>query len=168
MLKKYEKIIKGVINPKNEQTSKAQFNADTGFYYITDGFRCVRFAENIKDLPLYKDGEKTYNIPRQYSQANEVEYKALEIPYTIRQIKNWGKANEGKPFKLGVTANRQWIGINPKFLTDAMETTGSNVLLIPKRGYVMLMQGNEIYWLIMPIQLQGFGRDKTMTIIEEV
>lgn len=168
MLKKYEKIIKGVLNPTYEQTEKGQFNVDTGFYYVTDGFRCVRFAENINDLPLFKDGEKTYNIPRQYSQANEVEYKALEIPYTIKQIKNWKKANKGKPFKLGVTANRQWIGINPKFLTDAMETTGSNVLLIPKRGDKMLMQGNEIDWLIMPIRLQGFERDKTMTEIEEV
>lgn len=168
MLKKYEKIIKGVLNPKKEQTAKAQFSNETGFYYITDGFRCVRFAENINDLPVCTENEKTYNIPRQYSQANEVEYKALEIPYTIQQIKNWKKANKGKPFKLGATANRRWIGINPKYLIDAMETTGSNVLLIPKRGYVMLMQGNEIDWLIMPIQLQGFERDKTMTEIEEV
>lgn len=165
MLKKFEKIIKGVFNPTKEQTAKAQFSNETGFYYITDGYRCVRFAENINDLPVYTEKENTYNVPREYSLANEVEYKALEIPYSIKQIKEWKKANKNKPFKLGVTANRQWIGINAKYLIDAMETTGSNTLLIPKRGYVMLMQGNEIDWLIMPVALQGFERDKTMTEI---
>lgn len=174
MLKKHEKIIRGVINPTHEQTKKAQFSSDTGFYYIIDGYRCVRFAEHINDLPLFEYGENKYNCPKQYERANEVDYDALEIPYTTEQIKSWMKETKKThrglkfPFKLGRTVDRLWIGINPKFLIDAMETTRSNILFVPHEGKVLLIKGNGFVWLIMPILLQGFENDKHMTTIGDI
>ena len=171
MLKKFEKIIKGVINLTHKQTKKAQFSPDTGFYYVTDGYRVVRFADKINDLPLFEDGEKTYNCSRQYELVNEVEYDALEIPYTVEQIKAWRKENAKSkiPFKLGTfvrtSLSSLWIGINPKFLIEAMETTGSNILFIPQKGKQLIMQGNGFDWIIMPVALQGYESDKHMTEI---
>lgn len=171
MLKKFEKIINKVINPKHEQTKKLVFK--DGFYYATDGFRVVRFGiENtIADAPVFEEGEKQYNCKREYEQANEIDYDSLEIPYTIEQIKAWVKETKKihkglrVPFKLGTTTDRIWIGINPKFLIDAMETTKSNILFVPHKGKRLLMQGNGFVWLIMPVMLQGYESDKHMTEI---
>lgn len=171
MLNKFEKIIKKVINPNHEQTKKLVFT--DGFYYATDGFRVVQFGvENtIADAPVFEENEKQYNCKRKYEQANETDYDSLEIPYTTEQIKSWVKETKKIhkdlkiPFKLGTTAGRTWIGINPKFLTDAMETTGSNILFVPHKGKGLLMQGNGFAWIIMPIMLQGYESDKHMTEI---
>lgn len=173
MLKKYERIIKKMLNPEKEPLSKAQLSPDTGFYYVTDGFRIIRFADVINDLSIFEDGEKYNDCTKWYKQANEVEYDALEIPYTIEQIKAWIKENKKSklPFKLGTfvktSLSSHWIGINPKFLIEAMETTGSNILFIPHKGQMMIMKGNNFDWLIMPVALQGFESDKHMTEIKE-
>ena len=60
MLKKFEKKINKVINPKHEQTKKLVFK--DGFYYATDGFRVVRFGiENtIADAPVFEENEKPH------------------------------------------------------------------------------------------------------------
>ena len=49
-----------------------------------------------------------------------------------------------------------------------METTKSNVVSVPEKGHMLLMQGNGFVWLIMPIALRGDEKDKNMTDIDEV
>jgi hypothetical protein len=174
MLKKYENIIKRVLNPNREDMSKVGF--DRGFYYAFDGYRIAQFEEKPNDLPVYGENEHQPNYKKYAEDAANVNYTELVIPYTVKQIKEWDKENKKidknlrLPFKLGVKAHfkngRSFrLGINHKFLTDAMETTGSNKLWIPKYGCCMLMKGNGFVWLIMGIQLSP--EDDTMTEIKE-
>lgn len=175
MLKKYEKIIKRVCNPEYPKTLKVRMA--NGFYYATDMFRIVRFEDMIDDMPLYADNECPLDYDKYFNAAAGCEYDALEIPYTASQIKAWCKGEKQKtkcakiPFKLGTFVKPniipRWIAINSDFLIDAMETTKSNIVHIPKKNSSMLlMQGNGFVWLIMPVILEGYESDKHMTEIE--
>ena len=173
MLKKYEKIIKSVLNPKNEKFANVYLSPDTGFYYATDGYRMVRFSGQPNELPVETEGKMLNMCIHTYETAADTEYFALEIPYYLDQIKAWYKENKKSkknlPFKLGVqvktSVGKHYIAINPKFLIEAMETTDSNTIMIPKTGQELLISGNEFEWIIMPIACKGFKSDEFMTEI---
>lgn len=172
MLKKYEKIIKSVLNSKDERFANVYLSPETGFYYATDGYRIVRFSEQPNELPV-ETGRTLGECMHIYKTAADTEYSALEIPYYLDQIKAWHKENKKSkknlPFKLGVqvetSVEKHYIAINPKFLIEAMEITDSNTIMIPKTGQGLLISGNGFDWIIMPIILQGYESDKHMTEI---
>lgn len=175
MLKKYENIIRRLRNPQYPKTLKVRMA--NGFYYATDMFRAVRFEDRINDMPLYADNECPLDYDKYFNEAAACEYDALEIPYTVSQIKAWCKEEKKKTrwskisFKLGAFVKPniipRWIAINTDFLIDAMKTTKSNIVHIPKKNSSMLlMQGNGFVWLVMPIITEGYESDKHMTEIE--
>lgn len=50
----------------------------------------------------------------------------------------------------------------------SLEICKTNTVYIPERfGDPLLVSGNDYTWLIMPVMLQGFERDKHMTEIFE-
>ena len=173
MLKKYEKIIKSVLNSKDERFANVYFSPDTGFYYATDGYRIVRFSEQPNELSVETEGNTLNMCTRTYKTAADTEYSALEIPYYLDQIKAWHKENKKSkknlPFKLGVQVKtyvgKHYIAINPKFLIEAMEITGSNTIMIPKTEQGLLISGNGFEWIIMPVRSQGYESDEFMTEI---
>lgn len=59
--------------------------------------------------------------------------KTVEIPYTVAQLKAWKKATNSKKFALGYSVQSNgkisYVGINTDFLIQAMQITGSDVLL---------------------------------------
>ena len=173
MLKKYEKIIKSVLNSKDERFANVYLSSDTGFYYATDGYRMIRFSEQPNELPVETEGSTLNRCTHIYKTAADTEYSALEIPYYLYQIETWHKENKKSkknlPFKLGVqvktSVGEHYIAINPKFLIEAMETTGSNTIMIPKTGQGLLISGNGFDWIIIPIVFKGFKSDKHMTEI---
>lgn len=173
MLKKYEKIIKSVLNPIIERFANVYLSPDTGFYYATDGYRMVRFSGQPNELPVETEGNMLNMCIHTYKTAADTEYSALEIPYYLDQIKAWYKENKKSkknlPFKLGVqvetSVGKHYIAINPKFLIEAMETTGSNKIMIPKTGQGLLVSGNGFDWIIMPVACKDFESDKHMTEI---
>lgn len=179
MLKKNQKIINSVLRPQKEQLSKVAFDTETGFYYALDGFRLVRIepAEfNNAEIPVFEsDTNVTLPNYKKYCQdANEVEYTEVTIPYTIKQIKEWYKENQKRkerlPFTLGKKINGYkqsgWFGINPQFLIDAMETTGSNKISIPDRGASVVMQGKGYLWIIMSVLCKNeYEKNHKMTAI---
>lgn len=173
MLKKYEKIIKNVLNPKDERFANVYLSPDTGFYYATDGYRVVRFSGQPNELPVETEGKILNMCMHIYKTAAGTEYSALEIPYYLDQIEAWYKKNKKSkrnlPFKLGVqvetSVGKHYIAINPKFLIEAMETTGSNKIMIPKTGQGLLVSGNGFDWIIMPIICKGLKSDEFMTEI---
>ena len=166
MLKKNQKIIKSVLRPQKEQFCKVAFDTETGFYYALDGFRIVRIeqAEFIgAEIPVFDidtPKEKLPNYKRYIERANEVGYTELKIPYTPDQIDKWYSNNKKKkdrvPFALGMeikgSYRKRWFGINPKFLTDAMRTTGSQIISVPDMGEQLVMQGNGYLWIICPVE----------------
>lgn len=174
MLKKHENIITKMLSDKDIRTSKVGYHE--GFYYATDGYRIVRFHDRIENVPMFKSTDKQFEYLQQYQTAYENDYDSIEIPYTIEQIKSWIKAYSKidktliMPFKLGETIHLDgipiWVGINPYYLIDAMETTQSNIIHIPHEGRVLLMKNENFTWLISPIALQGYEKDKHMTKIE--
>lgn len=174
MLKKYEKIIKSVLNPKDERFANVYLSPDTGFYYATDGYRMIRFSGQPNELPVKTEGNILNMCTRTYEIAADTEYSALEIPYYLDQIKAWHKENKKSkknlPFKLGVqvqtSVGKHYIAINPKFLIEAMEITGSNTIMIPKTGQGLLILGNGFEWIIMPVVCKDFESDKHMTEIQ--
>lgn len=173
MLKKYEKIIKSVLNSKDERFANVYLSPDTGFYYATDGYRMVRFSGQPNELPVETEGKMLNMCIHTYETAADTEYSALEIPYYLDQIEAWYKKNKKSkrnlPFKLGVqvetSVGKHYIAINPKFLIEAMEITGSNTIMIPKTGQKLLISGNGFEWIIMPAICEGFKSDKHMTEI---
>lgn len=173
MLKKYEKIIKNVLNPKDERFANVYLSPDTGFYYATDGYRVVRFSGQPNELPVETEGKILNMCMHIYETAAGTEYSALEIPYYLDQIEAWYKKNKRSkrnlPFKLGVqvetSVGKHYIAINPKFLIEAMETTGSNKIMIPKTGQGLLVSGNGFDWIIMFIICKGLKSDEFMTEI---
>lgn len=173
MLKKYEKIIKSVLNSKDERFTNVYLSPDTGFYHATDGYRVVRFSEQPNELPVETEGNTLNICTRTYETAANTEYSALEVPYYLDQIKAWYKENKKSkknlPFKLGVqvktSVGEYYAAINPKFLIEAMEITGSNTIMIPKTGQGLLISGNGFDWIIMPIACKGLKSDVFMTEI---
>lgn len=173
MLKKYEKIIKSVLNPKNERFANVYLSPYTGFYYATDGYRMIRFSEQPNELPVETEGRILGECMHLYKTTADTEYSALEIPYYLDQIKTWHKENKKSkknlPFKLGVqvetSVGKHYVAINPKFLIEAMEITGSNTIMIPKTGQGLLISGNGFDWIIMPIACKGLKSDAFMTEI---
>lgn len=176
MLKKCENIIRRLRNPQYPETLKVRMA--NGFYYATDMFRAVRFEDRINDMPLYADNECPLDYDKYFNTAADCEYDALEIPYTASQLKAWCKGEKNKtkcakiPFRLGAFVRpgriARWIAVNSDYLIDAMETTKSNIVHIPKENSSMLlMQGNGFVWLIMPVILEGYESDKHMTEIKE-
>ena len=181
MLKKYERVIKRVLNstdPKKfPNLSKVGFI--NGFYYATDGYRMVRFEESPNELPVFGDNENhpNYEVVARGKEKTDISYTELIIPYTVKQIKAYRKATKGMkiPFYLGAKVksayrgSKHGIAINPVFLADAMELTGSNVLLIPEYGDCMLMIGNGFTFFVMGIWVQPdtTGYDSMTEITEE-
>ena len=164
MLKKNAKIIMGACNASRENLCKVYFDPDTGFYYACDGFRMLRIEPteiDRKELSVFEDMRGAPNFKRYMECAADATYTDVEIPYYAKQIDDWRKScnKRGKkmPFTLGVKGRNSrrttwWIGINPKFLVDAMTTTGSNTISVPDKGNMLLMQGNGYLWLIMPVE----------------
>lgn len=150
MLKKHEKIIKRVRNPEYPKTLKVRMA--NGFYYATDMFRVVRFEDRINDMPLYTDNECPLDYDKYFKVAADCEYDALEIPYTVDQMKAWRKAEKKKtkcakiPFNLGTFVRpgriARWISINSDFLIDAMEITKSNIVHIPKKNSLRYLRNS--------------------------
>lgn len=176
MLKKNAKIVMGATNPTKENLKKVYFDPDTGFYYAADGFRVVRVDVTEMDTNLveaFDDMRGAPNFKWYIEKAAKETYADVEIPYSVKQIDDWRKAcNKAKkkmPFTLGVKMNFSrpaWFGINAKFLTDAMTTTGSRIIYVPKRGSMMYMEGNGYLWLIMPVECKDdYEWNHTMTEI---
>lgn len=173
MLKKHENIITKMLSDRDIRTSKVGYHE--GFYYATDGYRIVRFHDRIDNVPIFKSTDKQFDYLQQYQTACEDDYDSIEIPYTIEQIKSWIKEYKKidktlvMPFKLGGTIHLDgipvWVGINPYYLIDAMETTQSNIIYIPHKGRVLLMKSEYFTWLISPIIMQGYENGKRMTKI---
>ena len=168
MTKKNMKIISGVLN--HTKTSMAKAGFVDGYYYAMDGYRLVRCKEN-PELLVFGIGEHHPNYSFYIKGYDDFgKYTSIKIPYTVKQIKEWQKyikkidKSLKLPFKLGYKG-KYWMGINAKFLTDAMETTGSNELFCPNDSGAMIMMGNGFVWAIMGIMLQGFENDKHMTMI---
>lgn len=182
MLKKNAKIVMGTCNPTKENLKKVYFDPETGFYYAIDGYRLVRVEVTEMDTSLvevFEDMHGAPNFANYFRRANEAQYTTVEIPYSAKQIDDWRKACNKKkdrlPFTFGIKGNSAfgrnwWVGINPKFLVDAMLTTGSQVIGIPDRGNMLVMEGNGYTWLIMPVECKDdYERNHTMTeIYEEV
>lgn len=173
MQKEYEKIIKSVLNPTKEKFSKVGYV--NGFWYACNGFVIVRCGEQPNDLPIFERNESHPNYEAYVRDCNDNEYEILEIPYTVQQLKEWDKNNRKnkikQPFVLGTkyhtSVSSFWLGINVKFLINAMSTTKSNKLKIPKHGAMMIMEGdNGFTWFIMGVQLKPLKINETMTIIE--
>lgn len=188
MLKKNIKVIKGVLNPRKDEMAKVGFV--DGNYYACDGFRLVRFAEYV-ELPMFGNLEKHPNyLVVMRDAADTSDWEIIVIPYTVKQIKDWfkkpnsttfiyddykKKVTRNKAFYVGKTIEMTYshevknVEINPKFLIDAMETTGSNKIMVDSKGKI-LIEGNGFTWLIMPIlkDLDEIDHNGKMTIIEEV
>lgn len=169
MLKKNIKVVKGVLNSRKDQMAKVGFV--DGNYYACDGFRLVRFAEYV-ELPMFGNSEKHPNyLFMMREAANTTDWETIFIPYTVQQIKDWfkkpnstafiydenkKKITRNKAFYVGKTVEMAYshkvmnVEINPKFLIDAMETTGSNEIKVDSKGKI-LVEGNGFTWLIMPI-----------------
>lgn len=185
MTKKNQKIINGILDKEKKNFSKVAFDTDTGFYYATDGFRMVRIEVSEMcnaEIPLFTDKDKVVlpNYKRNYQTANEIEYTKVLIPYTIAQIKKWKSANikadRKVPFTFGMKINypyrsnrKGWFGINPKYLIEAMETTGSQYIYVPNEGYQFFMEGNGYTWLICAVECKDDSEfNKHMTEIPEM
>lgn len=85
MLKKNIKIIKGTLRPEKEIFSKVI--PYSGFYYICDGFRMVRFEELSDELPLFEDNEPRFNVEFSILRAAEQTYREFIVPYPIEVLK---------------------------------------------------------------------------------
>ena len=170
MLKKHETIMKRAMCPDKNDLAKVGF--ENGFYYAANGYLIVRSEDRPSTLPIFDDTENHPNYSKYFETACDVPYHDVTIPYTVQEIRDWIKDCRKRalrfPFKLGTRDSTYWVGINPKFLADAMETTKSNVVSVPEKGHMLLMQGNGFVWLIMPIALRGDEKDKNMTDIDEV
>lgn len=181
MTKKNQKIIMGTCNPDESNLAKVAFDTETGFYYAMDGYRLVRVEMTEfcgAEIPVFDDNDKVVlpNYKRYVEQANTTNYTMVEIPYTVAQIKKWRSANlkrkESLPFTFGIRINnpyrKVWFGINPKFLTDAMETTGNNRIYIPEKGSNFFMEGNGYLWIICAVECKdSFKSNHSMTEIPE-
>lgn len=164
-------IVSGVLVPDKPECAK--FAYDGGYFYGTDMFRMVRLETDVYPLilngklPVFEDNEKHPDYKRYMIQAAESNYTKLEIPYTPDQIREWEESNDQKiPFKLGIKQGWIYIGLQPSFLADAMETCQTNEVYVPDKLRVpLLISGNGFTWLVMPVMLQGYNRDKVMTKI---
>lgn len=163
------RIIKGCLCATKENLSKVGYV--DGYYYAMDGFRIVRCEEN-PELPIFSDREIHPSYAYTINSHLDRESTTIKIPYTVKQIKEWYKEYKKKsgglktPFVLGFKG-KFWLGINPKFLIDAMETTGSSEIKCVNGGSSIIVEGNGFLWIIMGIALQGWEKDKTMTEITE-
>ena len=162
MLIKNQKIIKSVLNPQKKQFAMVAFDSDTGFYYAMDGYRIVRIEPmefHGAALPIFDINSKLPNYKLYFEDANKSQYKNITIPYTANQIEKWYKENlkagNKKVYTFGERINipnrRIWFGINPKFLIDAMRTTGSQIVSIPDKGNKIIIQGKGYVWIICPV-----------------
>ena len=178
MTKREWKIIQKVLQPNKPGLDK--FAIVGGFYYATDRYRLVRCEEGVYplcdgvEIPIYIDDEKHPDYIQYMRKASMMEYEKVEIPYTAKQIRLWAdyyyKINKlRRPFNLGAKEGNVYIGINPYYLADCMETCRTSEIHIPnKYGEPILISGNDYTWLVMPIALLGYDRDKKMTEICEV
>lgn len=172
LTKKEERIINSVLNPTKENLSKV--GHAEGYWYAMDGFRLVRFEQPPNELPIFEENEQKPNYKYYFEDVANKEIQCTQkIPYSVEQIKAWSKTHKGMAFELGVMAKISsrtcfWLGINPKFLVDAMTTTGSNEIKIPSKGAMLIIEGNGFTWLVMGIRMKTdqsiFSK---MTIINE-
>lgn len=177
MLKKHEKIIAKVLSPGRDQFAKIGYDKETGFFYATDGYRMVRIdAEHLAStcLPIFDEflGDKHPDYGKYIKPYADMEFETITIPYNLKTLKEWQADNDAHdrriPFYLGKRLNGNsftpYIGIDPRYLIDAIETTGSYDVLIPKKGMQLIMQGNGFLWIICPVQA-NCNEDK-MTVID--
>ena len=178
-----EKFFKATEAAQKMAIANARFDLVTerdGKFLMVDGFRVLIFTEN-PDLPTGGNAPDIYfrhdnDFDFQDSTGNFVE---LEIPYTIEQIKRWWKWAEKKrmPFSLGVQAHfyrgDKYIGINGKFLLEAMELTRSNVIQFTDKGKMRIKSADGRFtYIIMPV-VENTEKPEVnkvehyMTIIEE-
>lgn len=164
MLKKYIKVIENLIaiGKSGVCADKCPINTEfNGKYLYADGYRCVIVDEKF-DIPTQNG--VVYFISKFIEEFSEI--SEILIPYNAVQLRKFAKQHE--PFYLGVSTGEiihcTSVGVNPKFLADAMETTKSNTVKISDKGH-MVIEGNGFKWLIMPIMRQTLRQE--MTVIEE-
>lgn len=162
MLKKHIKVIEKLIaNRKSSFASKCPVNADfNGKYLYSDAFRFVVIDEKLDiatencNCDMIRFAQDTLS---KFKKETEV-----AIPYTTSQIRKYAK--QDNPFYMGVSTGKiircTNVGIDPKFLADAMETTKSNVVQIDEKGR-MIIQGNGFKWYILPIIRETLCQEMT-------
>lgn len=188
MLVREKKLVEKFFNctewaQRNATNKDVHFDRVTerdGKFLLVDGFRVLIFTEN-PDLPtggtVYQYFNQDNDADFQDTSGNFVE---LEIPYTVEQIKKWWKWAKEKrmPFSLGVQGSfykgEKYIGINGKFLIEAMELTKSNVIQFTDRGKMRIKSNDGRFtYIIMPViedtEKPEINKvEHNMTCIEEV
>jgi hypothetical protein len=156
-----EKFFKGTEAAQKMAVNGGRFDLVTeheGKYLLVDGFRVLIFTEN-PDLPLGG------NVVNYFNQDNDADFQdssgnfvELEIPYTLDEIKKWWKWAKPRryPFSLGVQisfySGDKYIGINGKFLIEAMELTKSNVIQFTDKGKMRIRSNDGRFtYIIMPV-----------------
>lgn len=144
MLKKHIKVIEKLVASRKSGvfSSKCPVNADfNGKYLYSDAFRFVVIDEKL-DIATENCGCGTLRYAQDMLKQFKSEIEVV-IPYTTSQIRKYAK--QDNPFYMGVSTGEiircTNVGINPKFLADAMETTKSNAVKISNKGH-MVIEGN--------------------------
>lgn len=175
MTKVNERIIKKVLGKDKKHPELHKVGYQDGYWYATNGYVLVRMENQPQLLPLFGDNEvRQPNYRFMMNNAAKKKFKNIFIPYRVDEIKAWKDYYElqGKhmAFKLGekIKSNGDdiYLGVNPNFLIWAMETTKSNEIKVPYGSTAMIMEGNNLTWLIMPIHLPDYYLNpETMTEI---
>lgn len=166
-------------NASNKESHFDRVTECDGKFLLADGFRLLIFTEN-PDLPTGGNADRYFRQDNDFDfQDSTGNFVELEIPYTIEQIKKWYKWARAKriPFSLGVQAHfyrgDAYIGINGKFLLEAMELTRSNVIQFTDKGKMRIKSADGRFtYIIMPV-VENTEKPEVnkvehyMTIIEE-
>lgn len=175
MTKVNERIIKKALGKDKKHPELHKVGYQDGYWYATNGYVLVRMENQPQLLPLFSDNEvRQPNYKFMMNNAAKEKYREIFIPYSVDEIKAWKThiESQGKrmAFKLGEKINscgmEIYLGVNPDFLIWAMKTTKSNEIKIPYDSKAMIMEGNNLTWLIMPIHLPDYYLNpETMTEI---
>ncbi len=166
MTKKNEKIIKGMLSRIPKEHFRKGYIIDNKFL-MTDGYIFL-VSDEIPNIPLHDetDDKSNYEFLLQ-SQAKMERSRKIDVSYSSTVIRKWNK-----PYHIGVRTFGNHdvgysIGINPIFLSEAMELTQTRTIHIADKYYgSLMMTGNGITIYIMPILTRSETAEET--IIKEV
>lgn len=106
-----------------------------GKFFIMTPYRFYVTAHKDGLIFAPAEKEKEWDVDSYYKTICNLETngKSIKIPYTVAQLKAWKKATNSKKFALGYSVQSNgkisYVGINTDFLIQAMQITGSDVLL---------------------------------------
>ena len=161
MTKKNEKIINGMLSRIIKEQFRKGCIIDNRFV-LTDGYIFL-VSDEVPNIPLYNEPDDVLNFKCLLQvQANMMRSRKIDVSYSSSAIREWHKQNGRTPYYIGAKAKGYSIGVDPLFLSEAMELTKSKTIYVAdKYSGSLMLKGNGVTIFIMPILVQSDTAEET-------